>query len=315
MKAESVEARAPNVSANSGAGEFGAGRNSGWEEPPVSSPPAGDAWGFHKAGQPGGTKTPSLLDPGVGKRVHLAIADTTPAQNSEADASGIGSVPGSLKTAPPRINLGQQVNGRIQKHSADSQEASEKNAAKFGKYGQEYGGTICKTRDGKLLQADTQIGQNPGVLPMDLGQAPKDCKLLGFFHYHPVLDAKEQHGHAFSGKDFMKFASEKELNAFVVQSKGGKQFALLRTGDTPAVIEPRKAGQLNDRYLDRVSNLMRERGMSVGEASQIAASEMAKYGTQMAYYEGKDGVLERVDRELPDAKSFWEQPYDSPGQE
>jgi len=87
------------------------------------------------------------------------------------------------------------------------------------------------------------------------------------------------------------------------------------TGGTPAVIEPGKARQLNDRYLDRVSGLMRERGMSTGEASQIAASGMAKYGTQMVYYEGKDGVLERGDRELPDAKSFWEQPYDTPGQE
>jgi hypothetical protein len=144
---------------------------------------------------------------------------------------------------------------------------------------------------------------------MNLKDAPEGCKLVAFFHYHPVLNLNDEHGYTFSGTDFFTFADKKELNAFVVQSKNGEQYALLRTVDTPSSIEGKQFEKLYGRYLLRVGKLQFQKGMPYSKALQITASEMAKYGTKMAYYEGRDGVLEWFDREEPDARGYWEAPY------
>lgn len=132
-------------------------------------------------------------------------------------------------------------------------------------------------------------GKNPssGSFSPDLNVA-SGAQVIGVFHTHPY--DKSEGGDtdvSLSGGDAAYMINQKDP-AIIAQSGDG-QFMFLRTEKTPANVD---FDTLNDQQNARTSELVKG-GKSFSEASQIAAKETAqKYN--LAYYEGKDGVLRRV---------------------
>jgi hypothetical protein len=71
---------------------------------------------------------------------------------------------------------------------------------------------------------------------------------------------------------------------------GEGQYLFVRTADTPRHVDFQK---LNDATNDKISDLMLKRGIPFDTATQMVAKENAQK-FNMAYYEGKNGVLYKV---------------------
>jgi hypothetical protein len=112
---------------------------------------------------------------------------------------------------------------------------------------------------------------------------------LGIFHTHPYDKSEGSHtGVSLSGGD-AAYLINNSHNVIVAQS-GDRQFAFIRTAKTPASVD---ATALNDAQNNRIAELT-TKGYTFPQASRIAAQETAvKY--DLAYYQGSNGVLQRVD--------------------
>ena len=152
----------------------------------------------------------------------------------------------------------------------------------------EQGGTLV--RDKETGEVSLFVGNSKGTsgsIALDRN-VPAGQEVLGGFHTHPY--DKSEGGHtnvSFSGGDFAVMIIRGDSISFVQSGEG--QFMLLRTPKTPANVD---YVQLRDGQNARQLALVRT-GKSFEEASRILAREAAeKYG--LAYYEGKNGKLDRV---------------------
>jgi hypothetical protein len=258
----------------------------------------------------------------------IRLAERSEAQASaeptEAARSGIDKLPASRDTAPQKLDL-RPVDPRFKYLTDRSAWETQQKLQAWLKEKQagrpvadftvtEYGGGIYRTSDGKLqLPAEQETSETGLRVDITAGR-PAGGRAEAYFHAHPITALDETSGQSFSGQDIVTFTHNPELNAFVVQSKNNdgtinQQFALMRTSETPDYfnLSSDQRERIASAYYLRMNNLESRQGKTEGEASRIAASELAKYsGLNLVYYEGKGGILERVEPEDPAAQAFWD---------
>jgi hypothetical protein len=243
--------------------------------------------------------------------------------DTEAGRSGIDETPKSPGTARQTLDL-RAINSRLEEltdRSVWETQQSLQDWLKKKEAGQnpgefrltEFGATIYRTPGGNL-QAPAEQKGTASAVKMDLTAGmPTGGRADAYFHTHPITALDERSGHSFSLKDIAEFTSAPGINAFVVQSKNkdgtiNQQFALLRTAQTQDFfnLPSDQQRRILEAYNLRKGHLMYKLGKTEGEATRIADSELAKYsGLNLVYYEGKGGILERVEPEDPLAPAFW----------
>jgi len=151
----------------------------------------------------------------------------------------------------------------------------------------ENGGTIVQDKDGNILVVNEGgAGSTSGTFSPDRNIAP-DQTLVGTFHTHPYDESEGGHkGVAFSADDMANSVEQKEEK---LVDAGDKQFMITPTDQTPPVDRDKMKKDWQDAF-DKASG----EGKSFPEASRAAAAEVARKNN-MAYYEGEDGNLQRVD--------------------
>lgn len=152
---------------------------------------------------------------------------------------------------------------------------------------QEFGGTLVRHKSGDTELINT-VGGNKGTFSPDR-TTNKNQKLLGVFHTHPY--DKREGGYtnvSLSGGDAGYMINKGD--AMIMAQSGKGQYLYLRTDQTPKSVN---YNQLSTDQNTRMSELIRKNNKSFSEASQIAAAETAKK-YNLAYYEGQNGVLSRV---------------------
>ena len=153
----------------------------------------------------------------------------------------------------------------------------------------EQGGTVVADTKGRLsIQNIGGDGSTSGSFtPKLILKDPAKYSAVGVFHTHPYDKSEGSYtGVSFSGADAGTFINS-GLKIDVAQS-GPKQFAYVRTDQTPASVD---ADKLDKDQNDRIGTLV-DQGYSFPQASRLAAAETAKtYG--LAYYEGSSGTLQR----------------------
>ncbi len=189
-------------------------------------------------------------------------------------------IPKNCEDAPKCVNIPDDVNKKMGEQWGKSFP---------GGKSQEQGGTLVRDKDGNLKVVNTDTASSTGGTFSADEKVPADTKMVGVFHTHPY--DKSEGGMtnvSFSGGDIANVINNSNRDMGIVQSGDG-QFLIMKTAETPASVDYDK---LNQDQNDRVAELQKG-GKSFDEASRIAAKETAqKY--KMAYYEGKDGVLNRV---------------------
>jgi type VI secretion system secreted protein VgrG len=201
----------------------------------------------------------------------------TPANCTTASCSGLPNcIPRTCKDAPKTVTIPKSVNDELGKLWGDSFP---------GGKSQEQGGTIVEDDKGNLSVVNTGSGDSGSFMPNR--NVPSGQKVIGICHTHPYDESEGGYtGVSFSGADIAIAANEREPD--YVQS-GDKQFMIMPTDETPNNVD---YDQLNKDQNARIKELT-DSGKSLDEASRIAAKETAqKY--KMAYYEGSNGVLDRV---------------------
>jgi len=148
----------------------------------------------------------------------------------------------------------------------------------------EHGGTIASGPSGDINIVNMQAG-NAGSFPPDLNVG-EGQKVQGIFHTHPY-DSGDT-GIALSGGDAAYLINSGQN--FIIAQSGAEQFMYMRTDATPEQVD---FTALNDAHNERIWELC-DNGMSFSEASKQAAKETAQaYG--LAYYEGSNGIFQRVE--------------------
>jgi hypothetical protein len=154
----------------------------------------------------------------------------------------------------------------------------------------EHGGTVVADNRGNLsIQNIGGLGATPGSFTPDMTiNDPASYSLVGIFHTHPY-GSNGPSGVSFSGQDMGILINDSSQSLALVRS-GGRDFALVRTGATPATVD---LATIDNAQNARISEL-RGQGYTFQQSSRIAAQETARaYG--LAYYQGSNGVLNRVD--------------------
>lgn len=156
---------------------------------------------------------------------------------------------------------------------------------------QEQGGTVVSDGKGNLSVVNTGGGTDRSFSPdFNVGSGQT---AVGTFHTHPY-DASEggDTGVSFSGDDAASLTNgslaHPQYSVDVLQS-GEQQFAYLRTEKSPLDVD---AAVVHRNHAARFAELQAQ-GQNFAEASRTAASEMAT-NLGLAYYEGQNGVLKRV---------------------
>ncbi|MDR2881502.1 MAG: type VI secretion system tip protein VgrG [Azoarcus sp.] len=201
-------------------------------------------------------------------------AGTTPAYSTATDLAA----PAAPADAPAIINF----------TNMQSNFSALWNNSFPGGVSQEQGGTIVSDASGSLSIVNMQSGTSGSFSP-DFNVGP-DQTIQGIFHTHPYDASEGGHtGVSFSGGDAANLINDHQRSISVVQS-GEEQFMLMRTAATPASVDSTK---LSSAHSARMAELVNTDGLSFSDASRAATRETAKaYG--LAYYEGSDGVLQRV---------------------
>jgi hypothetical protein len=203
--------------------------------------------------------------------------NTTPAGSTTPPSSSLpNSTAKTCSDAPKTITLPKNVNDTLAKLW--------KNSFPDGK-SQEQGGTIVQDKNGAVSVVNTGSGDSGTFSPnRNVGS---DQTVIGICHTHPYDKSEGGYtGVSFSGADIAIAANQREPD--YVQS-GDKQFMIMPTDETPNKLDYSK---LNQEQNNRIGELVKG-GKSLDEASRIAANETAKK-YKMAYYEGSNGVLQRV---------------------
>jgi hypothetical protein len=150
---------------------------------------------------------------------------------------------------------------------------------------QENGGTLVQDKDGNVSVVNQGTG-TIGTFSPDRNVAP-DQTIVGTYHTHPYDASEGNHTDvSFSDADIAYAAQHKEL---IVVDGGDKQFMVVPTDQTP----PLDRAQMKKDWQDAF-DASRGSGKSFSEASRDAAAAVAKKNN-MAYYEGSNGTLNRVD--------------------
>lgn len=194
-----------------------------------------------------------------------------------ANASGLPtSPPADVASAPQTINIPPDVNQSMNDLWGKS--------FPDGK-SQEFGGMIVQDSNGKMSMVNQKGGNSGSFLPDRT--LPPGTKEVGLFHTHPYDKTEGGYtGVSFSGADISIAANRSEPS--YVQS-GATQFLALPTKATPTDTDYKA---LNAAQNARIQQLV-DSGVPMDQASRTAAQETAQK-LNMAYYEGSNGVLNRV---------------------
>jgi len=146
------------------------------------------------------------------------------------------------------------------------------------------GGMTSRPADGSGFNPDLSV--RFGIKSMISG-----LKVAGVFHTHPYNTAEDGGNHSitFSGQDVAQMMNE-NLSISIVQSNGGNQWMLTSTQKTSkGYFDPRKM----ENYTVSRRLVWQSRGYSFSDAQNIVIRDLAnRYN--MGYYEGKNGVFNRV---------------------
>jgi uncharacterized Zn-binding protein involved in type VI secretion len=190
-------------------------------------------------------------------------------------------VPKTPQEAPETINL-SKMNGTFNELWGKSLP---------GGKSQEHGGTIVADANGNLAIVNTR-GGTKGTFSPDFTVRPGQT-VVGVFHTHPYAASEGGHtGISFSGTDAASLVNGSQYHpqySIDVLQSGEKQFAYLRTEKSPLEVG---IGMTQSNHMARYGEL-RAQGVAPAAASQIAASDTAT-NLGLAYYEGRNGVLKRV---------------------
>ncbi len=183
--------------------------------------------------------------------------------------------PASCAAAPSEIHLPKAVNKAMKDAYANSFP---------GGVSQEHGGTIVKSADGTIKVINEGSGTSGTFSPNRA--TGRGEKLIGIFHTHPY-DASEggSKGVSFSAADMSIAIAEGEADYV---DAGTHQFAIMPTGETPAVSHAAMQTEWNAAFAAAA-----KKGLGFEAATRATALELAKKH-KMAYYEGKDGVLKKL---------------------
>lgn len=199
-----------------------------------------------------------------------------PCPSPQATPGLPASIPKTCTDAPKTIAIPKNVNDQFQKLWGNSFP---------GGKSQESGGTIVRDHNGKDSVVNEGTGTS-GTFSPNRTVSPGQT-VIGIFHTHPYDKSEGGYtGVSFSGADISIAANKREPD--YVQS-GNQQFMIMPTEETGKNLDYTK---LNDDQNRRIQDLVNS-GKDFSEASRIAAKETAQ-ANKMAYYEGKDGVLQRV---------------------
>jgi proteasome lid subunit RPN8/RPN11 len=157
----------------------------------------------------------------------------------------------------------------------------------------EHGGLLVRDRDtAKQIQLMNPVkGTKNRFEPDFKGLDDRSKKIVGVFHTHPSVKENGQ-GNPLSDLDIVYLLTNSKLNPLgddvMMAQSGEHQYLLLRTHKTP-YINKAQGEQLQRRWSDFVF-----RNANSAWAKSKAAFDIARdYG--LVYYEGKSGVLTRVD--------------------
>jgi type VI secretion system secreted protein VgrG len=151
---------------------------------------------------------------------------------------------------------------------------------------QEQGGTLVRDGTGNLQLVNTGGGTTGTFSPNR--NVPAGNQTVRVFHTHPY-DASEG-GHtnvSLSGGDAGHMINHGDQ--VIVAQSGNGQYMFMRTDQTPANVDQAALDRQNNA---RIGQLMGT-GQSFDQASRSAARETAQQNN-LAYYEGQNGTLQRV---------------------
>ena len=151
---------------------------------------------------------------------------------------------------------------------------------------QEFGSTLTSDASGATRSVNPGAGTSGTFSPNR--NVPSGQSVFGIFHTHPYSAAEGGYTNvSLSGGDAGYMINKGD--SFIMAQSGAGQFAFVRTAATPAIVD---ALAMNNAANARIGALMGQ-GHSFDEASRMAAREVAD-ANGLAYYEGKDCVLQKV---------------------
>jgi type VI secretion system secreted protein VgrG len=156
----------------------------------------------------------------------------------------------------------------------------------------EHGGTlVASLRDGTLTMVNQSSGTDKNFTPnYDVGL---NQRVAGIFHTHPYSEEEGGGTGSLSAGDAVVAATSAQ--GLTIAQSGEEQFAFLRTKSTLSSVNYKQAIQLGDQ---RVQELTSTGGMDFSAATKQAAREIADH-LHLAYYEGRNGVLVKVNGSRP----------------
>lgn len=186
-------------------------------------------------------------------------------------------IPKTCLDAPKTIQLPDQVNKDFQKLYGDSFPSGKS---------QEHGGTLVKDDKGNISVVNQgTTGQSGAFAPNRT--VPSGQTIIGTVHTHPYDATEGGHkGVSFSDAD-MYYASYHKEATYV--DGGDRQFMIMPTEESGSP----SAQDYKDAWKAAFQKYRKDQGKPFPEATRLATNEVAKK-YKMAYYEGKNGVLERV---------------------
>jgi type VI secretion system secreted protein VgrG len=233
-----------------------------------------------QAGAAGGGMAGTVFAPGRGNPPPPPASAPTPAASAPpppaASTRSTLAAPATPQQAPARVDLSPMQSDYNQLWGQSFPNGQS----------QEHGGTIVADPSGKLSLINTGGGQSGSFGP-NLATGPNQS-VVGIFHTHPY-DATEggYTGVSLSGGDAAYMINQKQ-DVIVAQS-GTDQFMYMRTQASPASVN---AVALNNAQNARIG-VLQGQGMGFSDASRQAARETATQ-YNLAYYEGSNGILDRV---------------------
>jgi hypothetical protein len=150
---------------------------------------------------------------------------------------------------------------------------------------QEHGGTLVWDAKSHLQLINTGGGTSGTFSP---NRHVDDQEIVGIFHTHPFDNSEGGYTNiSLSGGDANYMINN--WDQVIIAQSGKGQFMYLRTMVTPVNVD---AVKLNGKYNQHIMALIKK-GTDFDLASQVAAKKIAElYG--MAYYEGSEGVFQKV---------------------
>ena len=238
-----------------------------------------------QAGSAGGGMAAAVFAPAGGPPPTPASAPA-PAASAPAPAASALSPAASTRSTLAAPATPQQAPARVDLSPMQSDYNQLWSQSFPNGQSQEHGGTIVSDPSGKLSLINTGGGQSGSFGP-NLATGPNQS-VTGIFHTHPY-DASEggYTGVSLSGGDAAYMINQKQ-DVIVAQS-GSDQFMYMRTQASPASVN---AAALNNAQNARIG-VLQGQGMGFSDASRQAARETATQ-YNLAYYEGSNGVLNRV---------------------